>query len=197
MATVDGLGVVSTGHTHTCVWREGGRCPQGQDGNLSCVWSRSLAGGRVGGGWQTEGGGGGGGGGEERWEGGILKYLQWSKMKWTCKRCCVLSDYWKMKCRCQQQSESIQLITEKCSLGLFCSEHGNVAGTCIFNMHFPCPTADFYFWKDRKSSTLEAPCADVVVAVTFGQENGICFNLILNNNLKWQQLEKYQMMSWH
>lgn len=29
--------------------------PQGPDGPLSCVWSRSLEGGRVGGGWQTEG----------------------------------------------------------------------------------------------------------------------------------------------
>lgn len=67
MGTVDGLGVVSTGHTHTCVGvSAGSRRP------LSCVWSRSLAGGRVGDGWQTEGEEEEEEGGEERWEGGFF-----------------------------------------------------------------------------------------------------------------------------
>lgn len=46
---VDGLGAVSMAHIHTCVGGFRRSRP------LSCVWSRSRAGGHVGGGWQTEG----------------------------------------------------------------------------------------------------------------------------------------------
>lgn len=56
--------------SHLCVW---GGVPPRSRRPLSCVWSRSLAGGRVEGGWQTEEEGG------ERWEGGILKCLQWQR----------------------------------------------------------------------------------------------------------------------